>query len=53
MIYTKEIKIKKIDNITSEYIDNELSKNYPDVLHWAIINEEPENFVLSVSIIDV
>ena len=52
MIYTKEIKIHKIKNITSKYIDEELSKLNKDILHWAITEENSEYFILNVSIVE-
>ena len=36
MIVNEYIKIKKVDDLTSEYIESELSKQNLDILRWVI-----------------
>lgn len=51
MITTKEIKINRIDDITTQYIENELNKLKLDVLSW-VITDYDENFLfLNISIV--
>ena len=49
-IITKEIKIKKINNLTSQYIEEELANRDYNVLRWAIIGVEDNKLVVSASI---
>lgn len=49
MITTEELEIKKTDNLTSEYIEQELAKVNIVPLRWAIVNAKEDSFVLSVS----
>lgn len=51
MIVNEFIKIKKIDELTSEYIDNELSKLNFDVLRWVITEIDDEFYHLTLSIV--
>ena len=52
MITTKEIKIKRIENISSEYIDSELSKLGLDVLRWAITGYDDDTFTLNLAVVE-
>ena len=51
MIVNEFIKIKKIDELTSEYIDNELSKLNLDVLRWVITDIDDKFYYLTLSIV--
>lgn len=51
MITTREVKINKIDNLTSEYIESQLKQMGFDVLRWAITDTDKNHFVLDVSFI--
>ena len=52
MITTKEIKIKRIENISSEYIDSELSKLELDVLRWAVTGYDDDTFTLNLAVVE-
>ncbi len=49
MITTEQIFIPKTDNLSSEYIQAELSKKNIVPLRWAIVEVLDEEYVLSVS----
>lgn len=49
MIATKEIKIKVVENLTSDYIESELKNNGLDVLRWAIVAVEKDFYVLNIA----
>ena len=49
MITTKDIKIQKITELTSEYIEQELNKQNIVPLRWAIVGESDNFYILSVS----
>ena len=51
MIVTKEVKIRKIDKLTSEYIEKELKKLNLDILCWSIIDFDKENYILNLAIV--
>ena len=51
MIVNEFIKIKKVDDLTSDYIDMELSKLNYDVLRWVITEIDNEFYHLTLSII--
>lgn len=51
MIVNEFIKIKKVEDLTSEYIDNELFKLNLDVLHWVITEVDDEFYYLTLSIV--
>lgn len=51
MITTKELKIEKIVNPTSNYIEEELSRQKLNVLSWAITNYDEKFLYINVSII--
>ena len=51
MIVNEFIKIKKIDELTSEYIDNELSKLNLDVLRGVITDRDDKVYYLTLSIV--
>ena len=51
MIVNEFIKIKKVESLTSEYIDNELSKLNLDVLRWVITDIDDEFYHLTLSIV--
>lgn len=52
MITSKEVKIKIVKDVTSEYIENELAKLGIDILHWAITDVDKEYFILNISIVE-
>ena len=49
MITTKQIEIPKTRNLTSDYIETELSKMNIEPLRWAIVDVLKDKYVLSVS----
>ena len=51
MITNREIKIKIIDNLTSNYIEEELNKLNLDILSWAIVNIDESFYTLNVSVV--
>ena len=50
MITTKEVQIKIIDNLSSEYIEKEIKKMGYDVLRWAITNVDDDFYTLNIAI---
>jgi hypothetical protein len=52
MISTVEVKIKKVDDLSSIYIENELKKMGYDFLRWAITSYDKENYILNVAIVE-
>ena len=51
MITTKEVKIKRQSDFTSEYIEFELKKMGLDTLRWAITDFDDEFYILDVAIV--
>ena len=51
MITNREIKIKIIDNLTSNYIEEELNKLNLDIFSWAIVNIDESFYTLNVSVV--
>lgn len=49
MISTDNIEIKKINDLTSDYIENALEQMGISALRWAIVDVTDENYILSVS----
>ncbi len=49
MIKTELVKIPKTNDVSTEYVENELLKREIDPIRWAIVEVESENFVVSVS----
>ncbi len=49
MILTENFKIEKCDNITSQYIESKLKNIGIVPLRWAIVDEEKDFWVISVS----
>ena len=49
MITTDRIEIPRIENLTSRYIETELSKMNIEPLRWAIVDVLENNYILSVS----
>ncbi len=52
MITTKEVKIDKIDNLKSEYIESQLKQMGFDVLRWAITEVNDTFYTLNIAIIE-
>lgn len=52
MITTKEVKIEKTDDLTSEYIEEKLNQMGLDVLRWAITDFEDKFYILSLAVVD-
>ena len=52
MITSKEIKIKIPQNLTSEYIENELRSRGMDVLRWAITDFDEEYYTLNLAVVE-
>ena len=51
MIINKELKIKIVDNLTSNYIEDELKKFNLDILSWAIVDLNEDYYTLNVSVV--
>ena len=51
MIVNEYIKIKKVDDLSSEYIEKELSKLNLDVLRWVITQVDDEFYYLTLSVV--
>ena len=51
MIVNEFIKIKKVDDLTSDYIDMELSKLNYDVLRWVITEIDNDFYYLTLSVV--
>ena len=51
MIVNEYIKIKKVDDLTSEYIETELSNLNLDVLRWVITEIDEEFYYLTLSVV--
>lgn len=51
MIINEYIKIKKVDDLTSEYIENELSQLNLDILRWVITEIDEEFYYLTLSVV--
>lgn len=51
MILTKQIEIKKINDLTSDYIDETLKEQKLDVISWAIVATTNDKLILNVNII--
>ena len=51
MIVNEFIKIKKVDDLTSDYIDIELSKLNYDVLRWVITEIDNDFYYLTLSVV--
>ena len=51
MISAKEIKIKKIDNFDSDYIETVLENMGFDVLRWAITDIDDEYYTLNLAVL--
>lgn len=50
MITSETILIPNTDDITTEYIENELKKqNIENPLRWAIVNTNKENLTISLA----
>lgn len=49
MIKSDVIKIKKIGNFDSDYVEQELSKLFSSVIRWAIVDVQENDLVISVS----
>lgn len=50
MITSETILIPNTDDITTEYIENELKKkNIEDTLRWAIVHTNSENLTISLA----
>lgn len=51
MIVNKIIKVKIVDDLTSEYIENEFKQLNLDVLRWAIIDIDSEFYIINASVV--
>lgn len=49
MIESKDIKIKKTDDLSSDYIETELKNKGYDVLRWAITGYDDENYIINIA----
>lgn len=52
MILTKEVFIDKTENLTSEYIENELKNLDLNVLKWAIVEVTEDSYKLNIAVIE-
>ncbi len=51
MITTKEVKVKIVEELTSEYIESELAKMGLDVLKWAITGYDKNFYTINAAVI--
>ena len=51
MITKQEVKIKIVDNLTSNYIEEELKKLNLDILSWAIVDINENYYTLNISVV--
>ena len=52
MITTKEVKIKRCDKLTSEYVETQLKNMGFDVLRWAITAYDDEFYILNLAVVE-
>ena len=52
MITSKEIKIKKLDEFSAQYVNKELEKMGLDVLRWAVAEVDDNFYTLSIAIVE-
>lgn len=52
MITNQEVKIKIVDNLTSNYIEEELKKLNLDILSWAIVDINESYYTLNISVVN-
>lgn len=52
MITSKEIKIKKLDEFSSQYVNGELEKRNLDVLRWAVTDVDDEFYTVNIAIVE-
>lgn len=52
MITNKEVKIKRCDELTSEYIETQLKMMDFDVLRWAITDVDDEFYTVNLAIVE-
>lgn len=52
MIVTKEVAVKTVENITSEYIELQLKNMGLDVLRWAIVDIRDDNYILNLAVLE-
>ena len=50
MILTKQIEIVKINDLTSDYIDEALKEHKLDVISWVIVASTNDKLILNVNI---
>lgn len=51
MITTIEVKIKRDEEFSSRYIEEELKKKGLDVLRWAVTGVEGDSFIINAAIV--
>ena len=49
MIKSDIIKIEKIDNFDNNYVERKLSKNFANVIRWAIVEVSEKDLTVSIS----
>ncbi len=52
MITSKEIKIKKVEEFSAQYVNDELKKLGLDVLRWAITDIDDEFYTVNIAIVE-
>lgn len=52
MIKTKSIKIEIIENLSSEYIEEQLKQKGYDVLRWAITGYDDEHYIIEFAVLE-
>ena len=52
MITSKEIKIKKLEEFSAQYVNEKLKKLGLDVLRWAITDIDDEFYTVNIAIVE-
>ena len=52
MISTKEVKIEKPIDFTSEYVEQKLKNMGFDVLRWAVTDYDEKSYTLSLAVVE-
>ena len=52
MITSKEIKIKKTEEFSSEYVNSQLKEQGFDVLRWALTDIDDEFYTVSIAVVE-
>ncbi len=52
MILSKDVKIKRTEDFTSEYIKAELKKQGYDVLRWAVTDYNDTDYIVNIAYVE-